>query len=131
MGRMGGTVGGVAQLVDAMVGYDREDPVTAVGVGKAPATYTASLDTNGLKGARIGVLRESIGQQSEPASEDFKKVDAAFEKNVAELRAAGAIVVDPVVIPDLKALLATLASNPHIADVALNRYLARNPNSPF
>jgi Asp-tRNA(Asn)/Glu-tRNA(Gln) amidotransferase A subunit family amidase len=131
MGPMARSVRDLARLLDAMVGYDPEDPVTALGLGQAPDSYARSLDTNGLKGARIGVLRESIGQQSEPASEDFKKVDAAFEKNVAELRAAGAIVVDPIVIPDLKALLATRASNPDIADVAMKRYLARNPNSPF
>jgi Asp-tRNA(Asn)/Glu-tRNA(Gln) amidotransferase A subunit family amidase len=131
MGPMARSVRDLAQLLDAMVGYDPEDPVTALGIGQAPGSYARSLDTNGLKGARIGVLRESIGQQSEPASEDFKKVDAAFEKNVAELRAAGAIVVDPVVIPDLKTLLAKRASNPDIADAAMKRYLARNPNSPF
>jgi amidase len=131
MGPMARTVRDLAQLLDAMVGYDAEDPVTALGVGKAPASYTASLDQAGLKGARIGILRESIGGQSEPGSEDFRKVDVAFEKNVAELRAAGAIVVDPVVIPGLKALLAKRASNPDVADEAMRRYLARNPNSPF
>jgi hypothetical protein len=31
-------------------------------------------------------------------SDDFKTVDAAFEKNIAELKKAGAIV-DPIVIP--------------------------------
>ena len=72
-------------------------------------SYTTVLDRNGLKGARIGILRESIGVNSEPGSDDFKKVDAVFEKNVAELKAAGAILVDPVVIPDLKALLARRA----------------------
>lgn len=84
-----------------------------------------------MKGARIGILRESIGGESEPGSDDFKKVDVSFEKNVAELRAAGAIVIDPIVIPDLKALLAKRATNPDVADVALRRYLARNPNSQF
>ena len=39
-----------------------------------------------------------------------------FEKNVAELKAAGAILVDPLVIPDLKALLARRATNPVTAD---------------
>jgi replicative DNA helicase len=34
------------------------------------------LDANGLNGARIGILRESIGSNSDPESEDFKKVDA-------------------------------------------------------
>jgi hypothetical protein len=40
-----------------------------------------------LSGARIGILRESIGVQSEPESKDFKKVDVPFERNVAKLKA--------------------------------------------
>ena len=114
-----------------MVGYDPEDPVTALGVGQGPASYAKLLDKNALRGARIGVLRESIGTNSEPASDDFKKVDAVFQKNIEESKAAGATMVDPVVIPNLKALMAKRATNPTIADEALRLYLARNPNSQF
>jgi amidase len=131
MGPMGRTVKEVAQLFDAMVGYDPEDPVTALGIGRAPASYVTSLDRSGLKGARIGILRESIGLTSEPDSEDFKKVDAVFQKNVAELKTAGATVIDPIVIPNLKELLSRRATNPVLADEALRRYLARNPTSSF
>jgi amidase len=130
MGPMARTVADLAKLLDAMVGYDPEDPVTALGIGKEES-YIKVLDKDGLKGARIGILRESIGVQSEPDSEDFRKVDAVFEKNVAELKAAGAIVVDSLAIPNLKALLAKRATNPNVADEALRLYLARNPNSPF
>jgi Asp-tRNA(Asn)/Glu-tRNA(Gln) amidotransferase A subunit family amidase len=131
MGPMARTVRDLATLLDSMVGYDPEDPVTALGVGKVDGSYTRFLDRNGLKGARIGILRESIGTNSEPESEDFKKVDAAFEKNVAELKAAGAVIVDPIVIPDLKSLLAKRARDPIATDAALQLYLARNPDSPF
>jgi amidase len=131
MGPMARTVRDLAILLDSMVGYDPEDPVTALGVGKVDGSYTRFLDRNGLKGARIGILRESIGINSEPESEDFRKVDAAFEKNVAELKAAGAVVVDPIVIPDLKSLLAKRARDPVSTDAALRLYLARNPDSPF
>src|SRR6185436_265664 len=131
MGPMARSVRDLAQLLDAMVGYDPEDPVTALGIGRALDRYTTSLDPNGLKGARIGILRESIGGQSEPGSQDFTKVDVAFQKHVAELGAAGAIVIDPVSIPDLAALLAKRASNPDMANVAMQRYLARTPGSPL
>jgi Asp-tRNA(Asn)/Glu-tRNA(Gln) amidotransferase A subunit family amidase len=131
MGPMARNVKDLAQLLDAMVGYDPEDPVTALGIGRAPQSYAGMLDKNALKGARIGILRESIGQFSEPNSEDFKKVDAVFQKAVAELKAAGAVVVDPIVIPNLKAALAKQARNPALADESLRLYLARNPNSPF
>src|SRR5438552_398220 len=131
MGPMAKNVKDLAQLLDAMVGYDPEDPVTALGIGHAPQSYTRLLDKNALKGARIGILRESIGQASEPNSEDFKKVDAVFQKAVAELKAAGAVVVDPIVIPNIKAALAKRATNPELADQSLRVYLARNPNSQF
>lgn len=131
MGPMARSVRDLAQLLDVMVGYDPEDPVTALGIRHAPASYAKSLDADSLKGARIGILRESIGGQSEPGSEDFKKVDVAFQKHVAELGAAGAVIIDPVVIPDLRALLAKRATNPDIFDAAMKRYLARNPTSPF
>lgn len=131
MGPMARTVKDLALLLDGMAGYDPEDPVTALGVGMMDGSYTRFLDADGLKGARIGILRESIGVQSEPESEDFKKVDTVFEQNVLELKAAGAVVVDPIVIPKLKALLARRANNPDIFEAGLKFYLARNPNSPI
>ena len=131
MGPMARSVRDLAHLLDAMVGYDPDDPVTALGIGQTPPSYTRALDRNSLRGARIGVLRESIGLNSEPDSDDFKKVDSIFQKNLAELKAAGAIMIDPVVIPNLKALLAKRAVNPAIADESLRLYLSRNPNSAF
>jgi amidase len=128
---MARTVKDIARLLDGMVGYDPEDPVTALGVGKVDGSYTKYLNKNGLKGARIGILRDSIGNNSEPGTDDFNKVDAAFEKNVAELKAAGAVLVDPIAIPNLKTLLTRRVPDPVAADAALKLYLARNPNSPF
>src|SRR5499425_1497927 len=65
MGPMARNVKDLAVLLDGMAGYDPEDPVTALGIGKAPTSYAKLLDRNALKGARIGVLRESIGMNSE------------------------------------------------------------------
>jgi Asp-tRNA(Asn)/Glu-tRNA(Gln) amidotransferase A subunit family amidase len=131
MGPMARTVSDLAKLLDLMVAYDPEDPLTAAGVGKTDGSYTRFLDANGLKGARIGILRESVGQNSEPSSDDFKKVDAVFAKTIAELKAAGAIVVDPVVIPDFKALLAKRAGDPALNDEAIRVYFARGANPQF
>jgi len=44
MGPMVRTVQDLATLLDVLVGYDPEDPITALGVGKVPATYTNFLD---------------------------------------------------------------------------------------
>lgn len=131
MGPIARNVRDLAHLLDVMAGYDPEDPLTAEGVDKHEGSYTRFLDANGLKGARIGVLRESVGMFSEPGSADFKKVDAVFDKDIADLRAAGAVIVDPIVIPDFKALLAKRAGDPSLNDEAMRRYLARNPDSLF
>ena len=56
----------LARLLDVMVAYDPEDPLTSLGAGNRPESYTKFLDKNGLKGARLGVLRESIGNGSDP-----------------------------------------------------------------
>src|SRR5438477_5853022 len=84
LGPMARTVTDLAKLLDVMVGYDPEDPLTARGVGHIPDTYTKFLDRNGLQGARIGILREPMGQGSEPQSADFAKVTAVFDKAVRE-----------------------------------------------
>ena len=128
---MARTVSDMARLLNVMVGYDPEDPQTALGVGHTPKSYTAFLEKNGLKGARIGILRESIGVASEPDSEDFKKVDEVFEKNVRELKAAGAILTDPIQIPGLRELQTKRAGNSELSEAALRVWLGRNPSSPY
>ena len=89
----------LAKLLDGMVGYDPEDPITSHGVGRTAESYSAGLNRDALKAARLGVLREPIGYHSEPGSEDFAKVSDAFSKAVVDLRKAGAEIIDPVVIP--------------------------------
>jgi hypothetical protein len=42
-----------ARLLDGLVGYDPEDPVTALGIGMVEGSYTKYLDQRGLEGARI------------------------------------------------------------------------------
>src|SRR5579864_1691111 len=56
MGPMARTVRDLAELLDAMVGYDPEDPLTAMGVGHAVESYTRLLGRDALRGARLGIL---------------------------------------------------------------------------
>jgi len=132
LGPMTRTVTDMAKLLDVMVGYDPDDPVTALGVGHIPASYTTSLDRNGLKGARIGILRTPMGYTTEPDSQDFKDVTAMFDKAVAELKAAGAVVVDPIEIPRLNELLARRGAGDGegVGDGAAI-YFARQANPKF
>jgi amidase len=129
LGPMTRTVKDLAVLLDVLVGYDPEDPITAFGVGQNPLTYTAFLDKNGLSGARIGVLNECMGSESEPDSEDFAKVSKIFDRVTGELKAAGATVINPVVIPRLNELLDKRAGGG--GDEAWNVYFGRSTRPPY
>lgn len=76
----------VAVLLGAMTGVDPADPATAKSEGHVPADYTAVLDPGALRGARIGVARDVLGQDGE--------VDWIVEASLAAMRRAGATVVD-------------------------------------
>ena len=130
LGPMARTVTDLAKLLDGMVGYDPDDPVTAYGVGKIAGSYSGAFDRAALKGARLGILRESMGYDSEPQSDDFGKVGEVFDRAVDELRRAGAEVVDPLIIPDLKALLARRARDVEADDAMFEMYFAGG-NAPF
>ena len=130
LGPMARTVTDLAKLLDSMVGYDPDDPVTARGIGHAADSYSAALDSGALKGARLGILRELIGFAADPDSEDFKKVTEVFDRAVAELKSAGAEIVDPIVIPDLKALLATRARSVEDDDVMFELFF-KGGTAPF
>ena len=131
LGPMARTVTDMAKLLDAMVGYDPDDPATAHGVNRYPASFANALDANALKGARIGILREPMGLFSEPGSDDFAKITEVFDKAVGELRQAGAEIVDPIVIPDLKALLAQRIFSSKLREETFKVYFGSNPNAPF
>jgi amidase len=89
-GPMARTVADAAALLHALAGVDPRDEATAAAKSHI-ADYTAALDPEALKGARIGVAREMAGFLPE--------VDALFGKAVAELGRQGAEIVDPADVP--------------------------------
>jgi len=131
LGPMARSVTDLAKLLDVMVGYDPDDPVTARGVGRTPKSFTEMLDKEGLKGTRIGVLRESMGYDAEPGSEDFNKITEVFDKAVADLKVAGAEIVDPVTIPELKSLLAKRATNFKDEEESFAVWMSRSRKPPY
>ena len=52
------TVTDSVKVLEVIVGYDPADPVTETSEGQIPENYTQFLDSTGLVGVRIGVLRE-------------------------------------------------------------------------
>ena len=131
LGPMARTVADLAKLLDVMTGYDPDDPVTARGVGRIRESFTEFLDKDGLRGRRIGILRESMGYDAEPESDDFNKITEVFDKAIADLKTAGAEIVDPVTIPDLKALLAKRATNARDEDDSFMLWLNRSKKPPY
>jgi Asp-tRNA(Asn)/Glu-tRNA(Gln) amidotransferase A subunit family amidase len=131
LGPMTRTVADMAAILDVIVGYDAEDPLTAYAVGQAPASFRNFLDKNGLKGARLGILREPMGIDSEPESDDFRKVDEVFSEAVGELSAAGADIIDPILIPKLNELLAKRAAGPGEGEQSFKNYFGRSKNPPY
>ncbi|MCC7365112.1 MAG: amidase [Dehalococcoidia bacterium] len=129
LGPMTRTVTDLAKLLDVMTGYDAEDPVTAYGVGRLPASFAASLDAGALQGARIGIIREVMAPNSEPDSDDFAQVGCVFDRAMADLAAAGAVIVDPIVIPDMCELLAKRAGDGGSAE--FDEWMTRSANPPF
>ncbi|MDR2254287.1 MAG: hypothetical protein LBD97_10625 [Bifidobacteriaceae bacterium] len=75
-----------AVALDAVVGADPADPVTADQVGKVPASYTAYLDPDALDGARIGYVASMIGNSTTN--------QRLWLETKATLEAAGATVVE-------------------------------------
>ncbi|HEX9788433.1 MAG TPA: amidase family protein, partial [Candidatus Binatia bacterium] len=131
LGPMARTVTDLAKLLDVMAGYDPDDPVTARGAGHIRENFTASLDQDGLKNKRIGILRQSMGYDAEPGSEDFDKITEIFDKAVADLKAAGAEIIEPVTIPDLNSLLAKRAGSLRDEEESFTTWSNRSKNPPY
>jgi amidase len=97
IGPMTRNVADCARMLDAMAGYDPNDPVTALGVGHIPKSYAAFLK-NGLKGARLGVFKNLFGNDL-----DSEQVNKVMAKAIEALKAQGAVIVpveDPGIDPD-------------------------------
>ena len=85
-GPMARTVTDAAILLGALTGVDPRDDATEAARGRAFTDYTQFLDPAGLKGARIGVVRNFFGFH--------ERVDAVMEEALAAMRDAGAEVID-------------------------------------
>ena len=98
VGPMCRTVEDATRVLEVITGYDPDDPLTRYSEGKASESYSQFLQSDGLKGARIGVLRELSESDPDP---DIKNV---FEKAILDLDSLGATIIDPVAIPDFSSL---------------------------
>jgi amidase len=97
-GPMTRTVEDATRILEVIAGYDPADPVTKYSEGKVPENYTQYLKKDGLKGARIGILRILSDKDPDP------QVKALFEQSIADLKRLGAEIVDPFEVADFDSL---------------------------
>jgi amidase len=102
VGPHGRTVADAAAVLGALTGPDPRDPATGASAGHFFNDYTPFLDPDGLRGARIGVARDTFTGYS-------PETDAIFETAIETMRAAGAVIVDPADIPTAQDILADSA----------------------
>ncbi len=123
-GPMARTVTDAILLLAALAVPDPRDPATAPQPNIAPSNYTRALDPNGLRGARIGVARAFFGF--------YPRVDVLMEQALAEMKRAGAELVDPVSVPKADQLNgAEIEVLRYEFKAHLNAYLAAlGPNAP-
>lgn len=111
------TVTDAAVLLSCMVGRDDRDH--GAGIPRPESqdlSHVANLDPHALRGARIGVVRKYF--RTHPVT--LKRV---HEQCLEALRSAGAVLVDPVELPEIK-------GNSYLVmlyefKAGLNQYLAR------
>lgn len=123
-GPMTRSVADAAALLGAIAGVDPADTATTRAQGRIAVDYTAFLDAGALKGARIGVARAKVTGYS-------AATDRLFEEAIADMRKAGAEIVDPADIggageidePEFQVLLYEFKAD-------LNQYLATRSGVP-
>ena len=70
--------------------------------------------------------------KADPASDDYKKVNAVLDKALTDLKRLGAEVVDPVTISELKdRVKRTFEDNLFETEQAIDGYLAKHPTAPL
>jgi amidase len=116
-GPLARTVEDAVRMLEVIAGYDPADPITKAAEGKVPKNYTQFLRKDGLKGARLGVFRRYLDT---PATDP--QIKEVMAKAIADLKAQGAVIIDPFDLPNYQELTRNISCNSFHYD--LNNYLA-------
>ena len=92
VGIHGRTVADAATVLGPLTGVDPRDAKTKASRGNSFRDYTQFVDPNGLRGARIGINRQTWSGATVETGQ-------VFEAAVQAMRDAGAEVMDPVEFP--------------------------------
>jgi amidase len=91
------TVADAAALLTALAGADPLDEATAE-ADQHKSDFTRALDADGLRGARVGVLRPAATGPGGGAGAVEPRILALYEAAISVLRQRGADLVDPVTL---------------------------------
>jgi amidase len=133
-GPMARTVTDCALMMDCMVGFDAQDDYTGIATTAAAlglprgGSYAANLadGPDKLKRAKIGVLRQRFGSDSDPHS---KAVNTVIASAMDRLQGAGTTFVD-VYIDNLDHLMAYPLLYMQRSRSDINSFLATKPHLP-
>jgi amidase len=123
-GPLSRSVSDIAYLLDVMAGFDPRDFMTRLALGQIPKTYTSFLDADGLRGARLGVVAELLGDKAEHA-----EVNRVFNEATARMTSLGATML-PIRIPNMNEYRVS-ADNYEAWDLLQAWFAELGPTSPF
>ncbi len=118
-GPMARTVADAVAVFQVVAGYDAADPATAASKEYAVPDYSAFLNKDGLKGAKIGVLRQAFERPTVDP-----EVRAVFNRAIDDLRKAGATVLDTVIIAESDSISRSNRGGCNPFRYEINRWLA-------
>jgi amidase len=119
-GPMARSVADAVAVFQVIVGSDPADPVTAEAAKHLPQNYAAAMAADGLKGARIGVLRYAYERDTTDP-----EIVQVFMRAVDDLRKAGATIIDPGIVEGIADIRRPQGMGPCMGfKYDINRYLA-------
>lgn len=126
IGPIARTVADAARLLEVMAGCDPNDPATASSFGNTPTSYAQFLKPDGLRGARMGLLRTLLGSGAM-----HREVNGVIAAAMVALKSAGAELIE-LDLPALDAerINADNDVQKYEFKMRLNAYLAAISNAP-
>ncbi len=119
-GPMARTLEDAVAVFQVIVGEDPDDPATAAARGRPRENYRSALVRDGLRGMRIGVLRQAYERETTDP-----EIVQVFMNAVEDLVRAGATVVDPAPVEGLENIRRAEGMGPCMGfKYDINRYLA-------
>ena len=128
-GPIGRTVSDVASLLDAVVGFDPDDPMTVAATLDPPEVgYSDALAVSpSIDHWRIGVLETAFGSDTNP---DAAPVNRTIRSAIADLGHLGVSTVEALEITELSRLLVDTAAYVQHSKSDITRFLADRPDAP-